>query len=108
MIMITITDKALAKLKDHISSDPYAIGVRVGVRGGGCSGFQYLLEIVEQEEPEDKKIDYPGVTIYIDKKSSLFLAGTEIDYTEDLLQSGFKFNNPSASRNCGCGESFGV
>ena len=106
--MITLTEKAVVKLQDHLSQDPYAIGVRVGVRGGGCSGFQYMLELVEHQPADDKKIEQSGITIYIDRKSYIFLTGTEIDYVDDLMGSGFKFNNPAAKRNCGCGESFGV
>lgn len=96
------------KLKDHLAGDPSAIGVRMGVRGGGCSGFQYVFEIVTEENQADKKIEQDDVTVYIDKKSYIFLIGTEIDYVDDLMGSGFKFNNPAAARKCGCGESFGV
>ena len=106
--MITVTEKALLKIEEYLSKDADALGLRVGVQGGGCSGFQYIFELVHSKNDTDKKIDLNGITIYIDKKSYIFLAGTEIDYTEDLMASGFKFNNPSANRTCGCGESFGV
>ena len=106
--MITITDKAIAKMSEFIAADPDAIALRAGVKGGGCSGFQYVLELTKAENPDDKKIEQGGVTVYIDRKSYMFLIGTEIDYTEDLMGAGFKFNNPSAKRSCGCGESFSV
>jgi len=106
--MINITEKAAAKMVEHISKDPSAIGLRVGVKGGGCSGFQYVFELATEALETDKKIEHPDVTVYIDKKSYIFLIGTEIDYTEDLMGSGFKFNNPAAKRMCGCGESFSV
>ena len=106
--MITLTEKAISKLRDHLSQEPESIGVRMGVRGGGCSGFQYTFSTVTEEDPADKKFEQSGVTVYIDKKSYIFLINTEIDYVDDLMGSGFKFNNPSAKRSCGCGESFGV
>lgn len=106
--MITVTEKAAAKMVEHVSKDPTSIGIRVGVKGGGCSGFQYVFELAVEEKDTDKKIEHPDVTVYIDKKSYIFLIGTEIDYTEDLMGSGFKFSNPAAKRSCGCGESFSV
>jgi len=104
--MINITEKAAAKMVEHISKDSTAIGIRVGVKGGGCSGYQYVFELATEEYDNDKKIEHPDVIVYIDKKSYIFLIGTEIDYTEDLMGSGFKFNNPAATRKRGCGESF--
>ncbi len=108
MNMITLTEKAISKLRDHLSKDPDSIGVKMGVQGGGCSGFQYTFSIISEEDPDDRKFEQSGVAVYIDKKSYIFLINTEIDYVEDLMGSGFKFNNPSANRTCGCGESFGV
>jgi len=106
--MITITEKAAAKIVEYVSKDLAAIGVRIGVKGGGCSGFQYILDLTTEEKGTDKKIEQSGAIVYIDKKSYIFLIGTEVDYTEDLMGSGFKFNNPAAKRMCGCGESFSV
>ena len=105
---MTITDKAITKMSEFIAADPDAIAIRVGVKGGGCSGFQYILEIAKIENSDDRKIEQAGVTVYIDRKSYIFLIGTEIDYEEGLMAAGFKFNNPSAKRSCGCGESFSV
>ena len=105
--MITVSDKAAEKIKALLEGSE-AIGVRPGVRGGGCSGFSYKLDLATAELEGDRVIEDKGVKLYIDKKSYLYLIGTEIEYYEDMLQSGFKFVNPNAKRTCGCGESFSV
>ena len=81
--------------------------MRAGVRGGGCSGFTYILEFDDQKE-NDRVIESFGVKVYIDPKSFLYLMGTEIDFIDNLNQSGFKFVNPTTKRTCGCGESFSI
>ena len=105
--MIALTESAALKIIDMLKSRD-DIGIRPAVRGGGCSGFSYKLEFVSEQEEKDRVIEDKGVTIYIDPKSYLYLMGTEIDYIDDLNQSGFKFVNPNAKRTCGCGESFSV
>ena len=105
---ISLTERAQAKIKSLIEKSDGRIGIRPGVRGGGCSGFQYTLEFVETEIEDLTQMESGGVKIFVDRKSLLYLSGTEIDYVDDLNQSGFKFNNPSAKRTCGCGESFSV
>ncbi len=79
--------------------------LRVGLRSGGCSGFSYLFEFVDKPDNHDKILQFGELKICIDKKSYLFLNGTEIDYEETLFKSGIKFNNPAVTRTCGCGES---
>ena len=85
-----------------------AAGLRIGVRGGGCSGLSYFAEPAEAERPGDRIFEFGGVKVYLDVKSQLFLAGTRIDWSASLLQSGFVFRNPNAKRSCSCGESFTV
>ena len=106
--MIELTDAAADKIKEVLSGDSEKTGVRAAVRGGGCSGFQYKLEMESGPSEDDKVIVHKGVEIYVDKKSYLFLIGTTIDFVNEMMQMGFKFINPNAQRTCGCGESFGV
>jgi iron-sulfur cluster assembly protein len=81
--------------------------LRVGVRGGGCSGFSYLLDLVEEPAGEnDEELESQGVKILIDNKSALYLEGTEIDFRDEVMQKGFVFKNPNATSTCGCGSSF--
>lgn len=107
--MITLTEAAADALKNFFSDmDPRPIGVRVGVQGGGCSGFTYQLKYAYEVKEGDRELESYGVKIVIDRKSLLYLMGTQIDYRNELGQSGFKFENPTAKRTCGCGESFGI
>ena len=82
--------------------------LRVGVKGGGCSGLTYVLDIVEGPEEDDKVIEEQGVKLFVDRKSYVFLAGTTLEYSGGLNGKGFVFNNPNAKTTCGCGTSFGV
>ncbi len=104
--MITLTEFAANKIKTLLT-EKQETGIRAGVRGGGCSGFTYRLEFDNQSD-SDRVIESHGVNIYIDPKSYLYLMGTQIDFIDELNQSGFKFVNPNAKRTCGCGESFSV
>lgn len=107
--MITLTDSAAKALKEFIlAKDPQPVGVRIGVKGGGCSGFTYSLDFAESINEGDREYEDKGVKILIDSKSLLYLMGTQIDYVTGLSGTGFKFINPGAKRTCGCGESFGV
>lgn len=107
--MISLTENAASKVKELIASRPHQTdGLRVGVRGGGCSGFTYFLEFAETQGEDDRAIDSHGVKLFVDRKSFLYLMGTEVDYVDGLGGSGFKFQNPNARRTCGCGESFSV
>src|SRR4051812_21970701 len=110
MSMIQITDKAVAEIKRLIQTDPQAQTagsiLRVQVVGGGCSGMSYKLGFDNQPETSaDKAFEKDGVKIVIDSKSYLYLAGTELDFSDGLNGKGFVFNNPNAKRTCGCGSS---
>ena len=107
--MITLTENAAKRIKRVISLRPETtLGIRTGVRGGGCSGFTYYLDFVSEAEKNDHELESRGVKIVVDKKSFFYLMGTEIDFVDELNNSGFKFENPGAKPTCGCGESFSV
>ena len=106
--MITLTEIAAKKVSALLDDRPDKLGLRVGVRGGGCSGFTYFLEFAEEVTGQDRELESHGVKLVVDSKSYLYLMGTEVDFRDDLTGAGFKFNNPSARRTCGCGESFSV
>ncbi len=108
--MITVTDnakkEAIALMTKEGSPDDSFI--RVGVKGGGCSGLTYHLEFDHELKEDDKVFEDKGIKIVCDKKSMLYLVGTELDFSDGLNGKGFSFNNPNASRTCGCGESFSI
>jgi iron-sulfur cluster assembly protein len=103
---ITLTERAAARVK-HImaKSETPMLGVRLGVKNGGCAGMEYTMDYAEEQLPLDEMVEDKGVTIFIEAKAVLFLLGTEMDYEEGLLSSGFTFNNPNQTDACGCGES---
>ncbi len=107
--VMTLTDAAADRVRHLISSrqEP-AQGLRIGIRTGGCSGMAYAMEFASEKEPLDEVVEEKGVTLFVDSKALMFLIGTEMDYVEDKLQSGFVFNNPNEKGRCGCGESFHV
>lgn len=107
---ITITEKALKQVKLIMeeSNVPSNYGLRIGVKGGGCSGFSYQLGFEEEIHEGDTIIEKDGIKIYVDGKSLFYLSGSEIDFSDGLKGKGFVFNNPNATKTCGCGESFGV
>lgn len=104
--MITLTENAANKIK-ILLTEKQETGIRAAVQGGGCSGFTYQLKF-DNEKENDRVIKNNGVFLYVDPKSFLYLIGTEIDFVDELNQSGFKFVNPNAKRTCGCGESFSI
>tara|TARA_B100000427_G_scaffold327290_1_gene337698 strand:+ start:394 stop:708 length:315 start_codon:yes stop_codon:yes gene_type:complete len=104
--MITLTDSAAKKIKTLLLTKEEP-GIRASVQGGGCSGFTYKL-LFDNKKESDKIIINKGIEIYLDPKSFLYLMGSEIDFIDELNQSGFKFVNPNAKRTCGCGESFSI
>ena len=107
--MISLTAVAAEKVKTLLAGrgSPQA-GLRVGVRGGGCSGNSYFMEFCDAESPGDQIIESNGVRLVVDARSAMLLGGTEVDYVEGLMGTGFKFNNPNVRHNCACGESFSV
>ena len=108
--MITVSENAKLKAINLMREDnkPDGSFIRVGVEGGGCSGLSYKLEFDSQFKEGDQVFEDKGIKIVVDKKSFLYLVGTELDYSGGLNGKGFVFNNPNASRTCGCGESFAV
>ncbi len=108
--MITVSENAKAHALDLMKQDnkPVDTFIRVGVDSGGCSGLSYKLEFDNVMRDGDQVFEDKGIKVVIDRKSFLYLAGTELDYTGGLNGKGFVFNNPNASRTCGCGESFSV
>lgn len=108
--MIKLTDRATQEVKEIISSQnlPAGTALRVAVAGGGCSGFSYNLSFDAARNDGDEVIDLGGVEVVCDKKSFVYLDGTEVDFQDGLNGRGFTFGNPNASTTCGCGTSFGV
>lgn len=105
--MITMTPMASEKVKQLLASRGTPDhGLRIGVRGGGCSGNSYFMEFADAAAPGDQVIELEGVKVFVDTRSAMVLAGTEVDYVEGLMGTGFKFNNPNARHSCACGESF--
>jgi iron-sulfur cluster assembly protein len=106
---MTLTTAAVDRVKALIASrDKPTAGVRIGVRSKGCSGLSYTLEFADEKAPFDEAIDVEGATLLIDPKAAMFILGTEMDFVEDKLESGFVFRNPNEKGRCGCGESFHV
>ena len=110
-LTIEVTDKAAKTLRRIANKEGYVdkFALRVGVKGGGCSGLLYVLAI-EEDKPNDtdRVIDDNDIKVFIDKKSYVFLAGTQLDFSDGLNGKGFVFENPNATRSCGCGNSFAV
>ncbi|MBX3506139.1 MAG: iron-sulfur cluster assembly accessory protein [Parvibaculum sp.] len=103
---ITLTDTAAERMRAIMAaSEGKYIGVRIGVKNGGCAGMEYTMEYAEEQKPLDEVVEDRGVKILIDPKAILFLLGTEMDYATDKFSSGFRFNNPNQTDACGCGES---
>ncbi len=108
--MIALTARAVQEIRRIISDQklPENTALRVGVKGGGCSGFSYQLGFDDQVGEIDQVTEFEGVKVVCDPKSFLYLNGTQIDFEDNLMGRGFKFGNPNAAKSCGCGESFSV
>jgi iron-sulfur cluster assembly accessory protein len=107
-VAVNVTERAAAKINEMISAQNKAgQGLRVKVVGGGCSGLQYKVDF-DLPKPTDKIFERDGAKVLVDMKSLLYLTGTELDYKEELMQSGFVFQNPNVKKACGCGASFAV
>ena len=107
--MVTLTDIATEKVRGFLSQQEAEgeIGLRVGVRGGGCSGFQYALALDEKRD-DDHVFEHDGIRLLVDPASLQYVDGSQVDYTESLMGSGFEVNNPNVVAACGCGSSFRV
>ena len=105
---ITLTQSAASHVQAFLAKRGRGVGLRVGVRTSGCSGLAYKLEFADAVNPEDHEFESHGVKVLVDAKSLQFIDGTELDYTREGLNEGFKFRNPRVKDQCGCGESFNV
>jgi len=105
---ITMTTAAADHVRKFLANRGKGLGLRLGVRTSGCSGTAYVLEFVDELEADDQVFEDQGVKVIVDPKSMFYLDGTELDYTREGLNEGFKFNNPNVKNSCGCGKSFNV
>jgi len=105
---VTMTERAARKIGEILKSEPSGAMLRLSVMGGGCSGFQYKFDVERDKADDDVTIDRGGVTLLVDSVSLQYLAGSEIDFVDDLIGAAFKVNNPKAKASCGCGTSFSL
>ena len=107
--VIKLTDNAAVRIKEIMSQDESkSLGVRIGVKSGGCAGMSYIMEYAKKINPNDEVIEDKGVTVFVDPGAIMYLLGTEMDYKKEEFSSSFVFKNPNESERCGCGESFKV
>lgn len=105
---VTVTERAAKRINEIIAGEEAAKALRVSVEGGGCSGFQYKFDLIPAAGPDDIVLERAGAKVVIDKVSLPYLAGSEIDFVDDLIGSAFRINNPQATASCGCGTSFSI
>ena len=105
---ITLTEAAAERVRNFLANRSKGVGLRLGVKTSGCSGMAYVLEFADEIGEEDEVFEDRGVKVVVDKKSLVYLDGTELDFAKEGLNEGFKFNNPNVKDACGCGESFTV
>ncbi len=105
---ITVSDRAARRIGEILKSEPDGTMLRVSVEGGGCSGFQYKFDMERTQGDDDLVIARDGATVLIDSVSQQYMAGSEIDFVEDLIGAAFKVKNPNATASCGCGTSFAL
>ena len=106
---ITLSNSAATRIKEIMSKDEKnSLGVRVGVKSGGCAGMSYIMEYTKEINPNDEMIEEKGVKLFVDPGAIMYLLGTEMDYKTDKFSSQFVFKNPNETERCGCGESFKV
>ena len=107
--IIRLSDNAALRIKEIMSNaEKNSIGVRIGVKSGGCAGMSYVMEYAKKIDPSDELIEDKGVKVFIDPGAIMYLLGTEMDYKKEQFSSSFVFNNPNETERCGCGESFKV
>ena len=105
---VTLTENAAKHVSNYIAKRGRGMGLRLGVKTTGCSGLAYKIEFADAVNPEDQQFESRGIKVLVDPKSLAYLEGTELDYTREGLNEGFKFTNPNEKDRCGCGESFHV
>lgn len=105
---VTLTPGAAQHVQSYLQKRGKGLGLRVGITTTGCSGLAYKLEYVDEVAPEDQVFESHGIKVFIDPKSLVYLNGTELDYTREGLNEGFRFSNPNEKAQCGCGESFTI
>lgn len=108
MTAVRLTDRAARRISEIIAGEAVPSMLRVSVKAGGCSGFQYAFDLVREREAGDHVIEKEGATVLIDEVSLPYMMGAEIDFVDDLIGASFKINNPNATASCGCGTSFSV
>jgi len=107
--IIKLSDSAVNRIKEIMANDKSnAVGVRVGVKSGGCAGMSYVMEYTQKINPNDELIEDRGIKVFIDPSAVMYLLGTEMDYKKEELSSSFIFKNPNETERCGCGESFKI
>jgi len=107
--IITLSENAALRIKEIMSkTESNALGVRVGVKSGGCAGMSYTMEYTKEIKPNDELIEDKGVKLFVDPGAIMYLLGTEMDYKKDEFSSSFVFKNPNETERCGCGESFKI
>lgn len=106
--MITITEFASKKIKALLGEDSEAIGLRVAVKGGGCSGYSYMMVLEPKVAEDDTVVEMNGVKVIVDPQSMPLISGSVVDYSDSLQGAGFQIKNPAAKTTCGCGSSFGT
>jgi iron-sulfur cluster assembly accessory protein len=105
---VTVSERAARRIAEIAAAEPATPLLRVAVEGGGCSGFQYKFDLVGAAEPDDTVLERAGARVLIDPVSLAFMAGSEIDFVDDLMGAAFKIRNPNATSSCGCGTSFSL
>jgi iron-sulfur cluster assembly protein len=105
---ITLTDSAAERVKSYLEKRGSGIGLRLGIKKTGCSGFAYVVNYADEIKPDDIVFDENGVSVVVDPESLKLIDGTEVDFVKEGLNEAFKFRNPQATSECGCGESFSV
>lgn len=105
---IGFSNAAVTRGKELLEAKPEVEWIRLGIRGGGCSGLSYFMDFVPEPEDKDKRFEFDGLPVCVDRKSYLYLNGTEVDFEQTLVRQGFIFNNPAATKTCSCGESFAL
>ncbi|QCK87273.1 iron-sulfur cluster insertion protein ErpA [Phreatobacter aquaticus] len=105
---VTVTDRAAERISKILGTEPPGSMLRISVEGGGCSGFQYKFDFTTDRNDDDLVIEKAGATVLVDEISLPYMAGTRLDWVEDLIGSAFKLENPNATASCGCGTSFTV